>query len=333
MFLKHLRYLSCPSCGGSIAAEGTQSEGETIEEGTLACNLCKNTYSVRRGIPRFVDQHYTEAFGLEWLRHSRTQYDSHTGLPISEKRMFRESSWPRRMQGEVILEVASGSGRFTEVLAKTRAMVVSFDASAAVEANYSAHNALDNVLIVQADLYHMPFQKESFDRVICIGVLQHTPDPRESLFALSAMLRPGGYLATDIYLRHRWYRQIFNTRFWVRPITKRLSPKLLYKVCERYINLIWPLAQYVHKLPFGQSINHKMFVPEFLDTYKFSPELHKEWTLLHLYDWLSPQYDYPQTLGLYKQWFDELGFEDVIVRRGYGGVEGRGRKPPELKAH
>jgi SAM-dependent methyltransferase len=333
MFLKHLRYLLCPSCGGSIAVKDTQPEGEKIEEGTLICDSCKKIFPVRHGVPRFVEEHYTEAFGLEWLRHSRTQYDSHTGLPISEKRIFQETSWPRNLEGEVILEAASGSGRFTEVLASTGALVVSFDASAAVEANYSAHNALDNVLIVQADLHQMPFQNETFDRVICIGVLQHTPDPKRSLFALTAMLRPGGYLATDIYLRHPWYRQIFNTRFWVRPITKRLPPKLLYKICERYINLVWPLAQYVHELPFGQRINHKMFVPELLDAYNLSPELHKEWTLLHLYDWLSPQYDYPQTLSLYKQWFDEIGFENVVVRYGYGGVEGHGRKPPDVMAH
>ena len=38
----------------------------------------------------------------------------------------------------------------------------------------------ETVHLVQADLYHLPFKKQSFDKVICLGVLQHTPDPKAS---------------------------------------------------------------------------------------------------------------------------------------------------------
>ena len=57
----------------------------------------------------------------------------------------------------MILEVGSGSGRFTEQAAKTGATIISCDYSYAVEANFASNGKNDNVLIVQADLYHMPF--------------------------------------------------------------------------------------------------------------------------------------------------------------------------------
>jgi ubiquinone/menaquinone biosynthesis C-methylase UbiE len=37
------------------------------------------------------------------------------------------------------------------------------------------------VLIVQADVFAMPFRAGTFDRIFCFGMLQHTPDPRAHL--------------------------------------------------------------------------------------------------------------------------------------------------------
>lgn len=328
MFTRHISLLACPSCGGDLSFDKHTPHERKIEEGGLTCASCAKSYPIRRGIPRFVYKgHYTKAFGYEWQKHARTEYDSHTGLGITEKRIFRETAWPRNMEGETILEAGCGSGRFTEQLLKTGATVVAFDSSVAVDANYQAHGTHENALIVQGDITRMPFKKEGFEKVLCINVLQHTPDPKHSLMLLVDMVASGGSLVTDIYLKHAYPRHLLNTRFWVRPLAKRLPPKVLYKICERYIDLMWPLAKQVHRLPYGKSINHKLLIPEFLGSYKLSPELHKEWTLLHLYDWLSPQYDYPQTLETYKAWFNETGLQNIVVQYGYGGVEGRGTKP------
>ncbi len=97
----------------------------------------------------------------------------YTGSDLSERRFFAETKWDRNLAGEVILEVGSGSGRFTTPAASTGAMVVSLDYSYAVEANYAQNGHRENVLIVQGDIYRMPFRKESFDKLFCIGVLQH----------------------------------------------------------------------------------------------------------------------------------------------------------------
>src|SRR6185437_13115762 len=167
MRLEHLPLLVCPACRGELRfADGAASDncGEVID-GSLFCGCCGGQYPVIGGVPRFVPrENYASGFGLEWTRHARTQYDSYSGISASEQRFFGQTCWPKDLTGELILEVGSGSGRFTEQAAHTGATVVSLDYSYAVDANYASNGARDNVLIVQADVFAMPFRAGQFDR-------------------------------------------------------------------------------------------------------------------------------------------------------------------------
>jgi 2-polyprenyl-3-methyl-5-hydroxy-6-metoxy-1,4-benzoquinol methylase len=82
-----------------------------------------------------------------------------------------------------VLEAGSGSGagRSTEVLATTGATVISFDLSSAVDANYRNNGQNANVLIVQASILDIPVRPRSMDKVMCLGVIQHTPAPAQSI--------------------------------------------------------------------------------------------------------------------------------------------------------
>ena len=329
MFTAHLPHLVCPLCKESLTIESS-AVGERIEEGSLTCLSCRANYPIVRGIPRFVgDIHYTRAFGYQWLQHATTQYDSFTGMPVSENRIRIETKWPEKLEGEKILEVGSGSGRFTEQLLKKGAFIASFDASVAVEANYASHGNNPSVLIVQPDIFNLPFKDEYFDKLLCIGVLQHTPDPKESIISLIRKVRPGGSCVMDIYRKHKWYRHWLNTRFWARPFVRTMKPERLYALCERYINFMWPLACIITRLPYGRSINQKLLIPELMTSgkyRKFSSELHKQWAILHLFDWLNPTYDQPQYIETFHRWLEEAGLTNVETNFGYGGIESRSIK-------
>jgi len=331
VFIKHLHHLVCISCKADLSIKKRLNFEEIqIDEGDLLCQNCGAQYPIIRGIPRFVAQdHYTQAFGYQWLKHAKTQYDSFTGMPVSFNRIREETKWPDKLSGERILEAGSGSGRFTEQLLKSGAFIASFDASVAVEANYASHGNNPSVLIVQADIYNLPFRDNYFDRLLCIGVLQHTPDPKKTIEIIVEKVRSGGYCAMDIYRRHRWYRHMFNTRFWARPFVRHLAPDRLYSLCSGYINLMWPLARLITRLPHGRSINQKLLIPELITSWRYKnfPEsLHKQWALLHLFDWLNPRYDKPQYEATFHQWLEEAGLAHVETNIGYGGIEGRGIK-------
>ena len=242
MILEHLRLLVCPGCGSALhCARGTPSGGVLLE-GTLACPTCDREFPVVGGIPRFVPrENYASGFGLEWTRHARTQYDSYSGLKVSEQRFFSQTGWPRDLRGEIVLEVGSGSGRFTEQAANTGATVVSLDYSYAVEANHASNGGRSNVLIVQADVFAMPFRAGAFDRVFCFGMLQHTPDPARAFAALPRVLRPGGALCVDIY-KATLIRALLHTKYYVRPFTRSMDPDRLYERVRGWVNFMWPLA-------------------------------------------------------------------------------------------
>ncbi|HSR49657.1 MAG TPA: class I SAM-dependent methyltransferase, partial [Acidobacteriota bacterium] len=65
------------------------------------------------------------------------------------------------------------------------------------------HN-LDRVFFLQMNLFRPVFADQSFDLVICNGVLHHTSDPYGGFQRLSRLVRPGGHLVVGLY--HRWGR-------------------------------------------------------------------------------------------------------------------------------
>jgi len=322
----HLSFLRCPSCLGALALAAVRARsGERIDEGDLRCAGCGREYPIIRRIPRFVPiDNYASGFGLEWTKHARTQYDSHTGLSISRTRFFRETQWPERLDGELILEAGSGSGRFTEIAASTGGMIVSFDYSFAVEANDASNGDKPNVLIVQGDIFAPPVAPRSFDKVFCFGVLQHTPDPRRAFESLVRMVKPGGSLAADIYKR-TFFATVLHTKYAVRMLTRRMDPARLYRYVERWVNLMWPLAGLIRRIPrIGVSINWRLLIGDY-SSIGVPPPLLKEWATLDTFDMLAPRYDSPATLKTFRRWFEEAGLDEADVRYGYNGIEGRGR--------
>src|SRR5437764_802733 len=183
MRLEHLSYLCCPECRTDLELVGSRAPSARIETGQLHCVRCGREYPIVRHIPRFVaSDNYAVGFGLQWNLHRRTQFDDYTGADLSEQRFFEQSKWPQQLDRETVIDAGSGAGRFTEVAAATNAMVLSLDYSHAVEANYASNGSRGNVLVVQGDIYKMPFRLA--DRIFCFGVIQHTPDPRGAFMAL-----------------------------------------------------------------------------------------------------------------------------------------------------
>ena len=327
MRLEHLDLLACPVCRERLVFLKNDADAQGIvTEGRLGCVSCKQEYPVIAGVPRFVPrENYASGFGLEWTKHARTQYDSYSGIPASEQRFFGQTGWPRKMSGELILEVGSGSGRFTEQAASTGATVVSLDYSYAVDANYASNGLRDNVLIVQADVFAMPFRPHSFDRVFCFGMLQHTPNPSRAFASLPSAVKAGGLLCADIYKVSFW-RTIAQTKYWVRPFTRRMNPDVLYARVRRWVDFMWPLANIIRRLPKGYAINWRLLVADY-SFFGLKGEMLKEWSYLDTFDMLAPRYDRPATKETLCQWAGDARLSDIEAYYSPHGVVLRGRVP------
>ncbi len=325
---EHLQYLRCPESGAELSVVDAVMENGRIKTGRLIAPG-GTSYPIVDFIPRFVGtDNYAANFGFEWQLHARTQFDADAKHKMSEDRVFGVSGWDHDLSGEVILEAGSGSGRFSEHLLSTGAMVVSFDYSAAVEPNYASNGTHENLLLVQADIYAMPFAKASFDKVFCLGVLQHTPDPHASFQALVAMMKPGAKIATDIYLK-TFKRYYLNTRYWVRPLTRNMNPQRLYARCKAYIDFMWPLARFIRRIPkVGEAINWRLLIADYARQMPdASDETLKTWAYLDTFDMLSPAFDIPQTPATFRSWHEGAGLADINVRLGPNGVVGTAALP------
>ncbi|MHB8563122.1 MAG: methyltransferase domain-containing protein [Acidiferrobacteraceae bacterium] len=325
----HLKYLVCPKTQQPLEIKSSSVvENKRIKEGVLIEPIAHREYPIVNFIPRFVTQNnYAQNFGIEWNIHNLTQYDEFSGFSVSKERFEKETKWEMDLRGETILEVGSGSGRFTKYALATGAFVVSLDYSEAVEANYTSNGAHDSLLLVQASVYEMPFKNNFFDRAFCFGVLQHTPDPEKSFFSIVEHIRPNGQIASDVYVKdiRHW---LLQTKYWVRPFIRKDNPAKLYEKTKRHVDFLWPLARIVRKIPsIGYAINWRLLVADYSKVLPHADDRTlKEWAYLDTYDMLSPMYDKPQTLKTFKRWHEAAGLTDIEVHYGYNGIEGRGRK-------
>ncbi len=327
---EHLPYLVCPACKGELSVSTvTERKVDGIETGRLACASCSGEYGIVRGVPRFVgSDNYASSFGFEWKVHARTQYDSYSGTKTSERRFFGETEWKRDLRGQSLLEVGGGSGRFTEQAAATGAFVASVDYSDAVDSNAAVNGGKSNVLIVQADVYEMPFRWGSFDKVFCFGMIQHTPDPRKAFMALPVMLRPGGSIVCDVY-KKSFTSTLLNLKYYARWMTRDVEHERLYNLVRRWIDMMWPVTSLIGLIPWvGPAVSSRLLVPDYRGQ-GLSPEIAKEWAYLDAFDMLSARYDAPQRIETVREWCKEAGLSDVVVKYGYNGIEASACQPLE----
>jgi len=314
---KNLDLYACPKCRTAFTYRADAEQGDRLR-GELTCES-GHTFKVD-GIPRFVaDEGYTSNFGKQWAEFRKTQVDSATGNTESRDRFFHGTGWPTSMAGETILEAGCGSGRFTEIMLGTGARVISFDYSAAADVTHSSFSSI-GASVCQASIYDMPYQPNSFDRVFCYGVIQHTPNVKQSFLALVDMVKPGGHIAVDVYDAWKW---IFHSRYRVRWFTKRMDQEKLLAWCRKIVPAYMKVMPPMH--PYNQ-----LFFP--VKDYRgarpgFTEEQLVEYSILDTFDMLAPEYDQPQSRGTMLRWCKEAGLTDVHIQVGGNGLELRARKP------
>lgn len=276
---------------------------------------CALTFPKKNGAYRIVnDDNYTGNFGYQWNKFVGTQVDKASKLQISKTRFFAETNWDKEdLTGKNILEVGSGAGRFTQILLDhTNANVYSVDYSNAVEANYLNNGPNERLRLFQASIYEMPFVKEQFDKVLCLGVLQHTPDFEQSVKALADMVKPGGELVVDFYGINGVWTKV-NAKYMYRPITKKMSHEKLYHHIENNIDWMIKTSLFFSKIGLGKIFNRFIPVCDIEGTLptNIPYDQLRELCVLDTFDMFSPEYDNPQKIQTVSNWFKKYGIDNV----------------------
>lgn len=225
---KHINLFKCPNCGGSFAAKAT----------SLTCKSCKRSYKLDGDIPlMFHEQNkdpkeVTKTIKAFYEKTPFPNYDAIDSKAVLKKKA-EEGVFAKLLDEQIpnnskILEVGCGTGQLSNFLGMTYGRTV-FGADMCLNSlrlgdKFRKKNAINNVAFVQMNLFHPVFKDESFDVVICNGVLHHTYNASLGFSAISKLVKPGGHIVIGLYntygrlftdLRRLIFRVTGNSARWL----------------------------------------------------------------------------------------------------------------------
>lgn len=325
-----LEWLVCPGDRHRLELVERQDASGEIASGLLKCATCERHYPIVRGVPRFVrSDDYASSFGLQWNQHAEVQLDSRNGTTFSRDRFYTITEWlPPALEEKLVLDVGCGAGRFAEIALNDGAEVVAVDLSSAVDAAYKNLGKHPRFHCVQASVYELPFADATFDYGYCIGVIQHTPDPKKSVQSILPKIKVDGRVGFWIYERDwKAFVGTVGFKYLMRPLTRHWHFKRTAAFADSLEKFFWPITRWarvrgisgkiiMRMLPVSSSHLHRLPLTE---------TDFREWVRLDTLDMYSPAHDHPQTFSRVKEWLEGAEFA-VDPRHPHGGISITGRR-------
>jgi SAM-dependent methyltransferase len=301
--------ISCLKCRNDIR----------YRENSFHCTACTHTYSVVNGIPRFVPQDYWKFskdnsdlakktknyFGFEWDYFKDLGFIPDDEVPPDEDEKYHGGLISHRVKTfdvkcrlsesdlgreKVVLDAGCGNGRYTyEAAVRGESLVIGVDIGyGAVKSAYENNKSNKNVVIIQADLFNLPFKDEVFDACFSNGVLMHTGDATKAFSEISRTIKEKGVFVVNVYhkLNPIWE---FNDR-----VFRKFTTELSVENILRFSKAISSLSRVINRVPYGFQLANLVL--------RIQPTMH------HMFDWYSAPVATHHTYDEVAGWFRENGF-------------------------
>lgn len=331
-----LEWLCCPACQGDLrVAAAIKRESAEVEEGTLACAMCRKEFPILQGVPRLfsvLDNEQVlktqESFAWEWNRYPGS-------LP-EDRPIFLEETQipPEEFKGKLVLDAGCGMGRYTRVALSLGAEVVAFDLSAAC-LRLAPEAPKLNLHVVCGDLLNPPFKRRVFDIIYSQGVLHHTANTHSAFVHVADAVKPGGLLSVWLYGKASYYKAfktnpIREDRKWIEKhrrtawaivaLRHKISDALRSFTVDLPVKAVYALC---YPLTWLGAVPGLKYL-----TFSVHPDFKVR--LIENFDWISPPFQYHHTKEELRDWFEENRF-DVLKVLPHGlvpkpGILGR-KKP------
>ncbi|MBX6314092.1 MAG: class I SAM-dependent methyltransferase [Isosphaeraceae bacterium] len=275
------------------------------------------------------DQSRTKtAYALQWNRfrivrpeEDRVTFQNRTGLTAAD------------LDGALVLDAGCGMGRYLRVAAEAGARVVGLDLSWAVRAAQDVAGRHAIVGLVRGDLLRPPLLDGIFDHIYALGVLDHTPNPREAFLKLARLLKPGGRIVIWVYPRERPLLEAIIR------LHRAVSTRLPLGVLLALSRLMAPIGGLKRRLMASRNrLVARAGVALNVLTIGVSMHPDPEVRICDTLDWYAPKYMSRHTFDEVAGWFAEAGLVDVtdlsrgqvFYHAGQGhGINVAGRRPPQ----
>ena len=164
-------------------------------------------------------------------------------------------------KAELILDVGCGNGWVANHFLKKGKKVISMDISTQNPTRVLKENPSENHAAIVADVFHLPFKKNSVDAILASEIMEHVYDPSIFVEKLLEVLKPGGKLI----------------------IITPYNEKIEYNLC---VHCNRPTPRNAHLHSFNEN-NISSFIPKELADYKSKNFSNKYLVRLRFYVLLS----------------------------------------------
>ena len=193
-----------------------------------------------------IDTSVVRAFGEEWekfaihddesVRELRKEY-----FDIIDETIVNKNTY--------MIDIGCGSGRWTDYFTEKAGYIEAIDPSDAVFVADRMLGKKDNVRITKASVDTIPWDDETFDFGMSVGVLHHIPDTKKAMIECVKKIKKGGHFYVYLYYRFDNRGRLFKAFFYIsnalRLVISRLPAKIKRGVCDTLAVLIyWPLSRF-----------------------------------------------------------------------------------------
>lgn len=246
------------------------------------CSKCDRKFSVEDGISHLYWPHETIADDADVTEAVKAFYEETPFPNYQDHDSIRSLIEKSRLGGYAhalhqaipfnsdVLEVGCGTGQLTNFLGVSCRRVIGSDLclnSLRLGEEFRREHDLGRVAFAQMNLFRPVFQPESFDVVLCNGVLHHTIDPFGGFRSLLPLVKPGGYIVIGLY--NRWGRLMTDLR----------------------------------RLAFRASGGRGRWLDPYLRVARLSPDKERAWFA----DQYRHPHESKHTMGEVLDWFDQTG--------------------------
>ncbi len=197
-----------------------------------------------------IDHEVVDAFGEEWTKFHDFSDDTIHEIAQEYFDILNDKIVHKGTYG---IDLGCGTGRWTKYLCQQAGFIEAVDPSHAIFAADHLLKNVDNVRLTKASIENIPFDDETFDFAMSVGVLHHIPDTQKAMQDCVKKVKRGGYFYCYLYhnleTRGWWFKTLFNAGELIRKIVCRFPTPIKKLTCDILAILIYmPLVLWVRFL-------------------------------------------------------------------------------------
>jgi ubiquinone/menaquinone biosynthesis C-methylase UbiE len=192
-----------------------------------------------------IDHSTVKAFGEEWQKFNSFNEEEISTIGDEYFDLVGDNMLTKDM---VVLDLGCGSGRWSAYISEKVGQVEAIDPSESVHSATQFLQPFKNIRVTHATVDNIPFENNTFDFLLCLGVLHHIPDTQQALNSAVDKLKPGGLTLLYFYYNFDNRGTLFKLIFKLSDVLRKAIstfPNSLKKItCDLiaifiYMPLVW----------------------------------------------------------------------------------------------